>query len=71
MIQLPIHKDSHVLRSWMIQLYKLINWMKDSVIKSVKSNHSDPPIDSKATETFKAQKDSKDIIKIVHVISVF
>ncbi len=32
---------------------------------------SDPPIDSNATETFKAQKDSKDIVKIDHVISVF
>ncbi len=32
---------------------------------------SGPPIDSNATETFKTQKDSKDIVKIVHVISVF
>ncbi len=31
---------------------------------------SDPPIDSKATDTFEAQKDSKEIIKIVHVTSV-
>ncbi len=28
------------------------------------------PIDSNATDTFKAQKGSKDIIKIVHVTSV-
>ncbi len=31
---------------------------------------SDPPIDSNATDTFKAQKDSKEIVKIVHVTSV-
>ncbi len=32
---------------------------------------SDPPyIDSNTTDTFKAQKGSKDIVKIVHVTSV-
>ncbi len=30
-----------------------------------------PWIDNKATDTFKAQKGGKDIIKIVHVTSVF
>ncbi len=30
----------------------------------------DPPIDSNATDTFKTQKSSKDIVKIVHGISV-
>ncbi len=29
-----------------------------------------PPIDSKGPNTIKAQKRSKDIIKIIHVISV-
>ncbi len=31
---------------------------------------SDPPIDSNTTTMFKAQKDSKDTVKIVHVTSV-
>ncbi len=31
---------------------------------------SDPPIDSKATDTVKTQKGSKDIVKIIHVASV-
>ncbi len=31
---------------------------------------SDPAIDSNATDTFKAQKGSKDIFEIVHVTSV-
>ncbi len=39
MIQLPIHKDSQVLHSWMNQLFKRINWMNDSVIKSVTCRH--------------------------------
>ncbi len=39
MIQLPIHKDSQVLPSWMNQLFKRINWMNDSVIKSVTCRH--------------------------------
>ncbi len=38
-IKLPIHKDSHVLCSWMNQLFKRINWMNDSVIKSVTCRH--------------------------------
>ncbi len=32
---------------------------------------SDPPIDSNVTTTFKAQKGSKDIVKIVNVTSVY
>ncbi len=39
MIQLPIHKDSHVLCFWMNQLFKRIKWMNDSVIKSVTCRH--------------------------------
>ncbi len=31
---------------------------------------SEPPIDSKGTTTIKAQKRSKEIIKIIHVTSV-
>ncbi len=31
---------------------------------------SDPPIDSKDPNTVKAQKRSKDIVKIIHVTSV-
>ncbi len=31
---------------------------------------SDPPIDSKDPNTFKVQKRSKDIVKIIHVTSV-
>ncbi len=38
-IQLPIHKDIHLLRSWMNQQFKRINWMNDSVIKSVTFRH--------------------------------
>ncbi len=39
MIQLHIHKDSQLLRSWMNQLFKRINYMNDSVIKSVTCRH--------------------------------
>ncbi len=31
---------------------------------------SDPALDSNATDTFKAQKGSKNIVKVVHVTSV-
>ncbi len=39
MIQLHIHKDSQLLRSWVNQLFKRINYMNDSVIKSVTCRH--------------------------------
>ncbi len=39
MIKLLIHKDSHILCSWMNQLIKRINWMDDSQIKSVTWRH--------------------------------
>ncbi len=34
-----VHKDSHLLRSWMNQPFKRINWINDSVIKSVTCRH--------------------------------
>ncbi len=38
-IQLPINKDSHLLRSWMNQPFKRIIWTNESVIKSVTCHH--------------------------------
>ncbi len=42
----------------------------DNRVRLIVQPHLRPCIDSNKTDTFKAQKRSKDIIKIVHVTSV-